>query len=71
MRMLASSSTVAEAAPLMGLEFLPQRLYSSMWFRNESVFTEIFLNRIKGKQIIFARVHGATTAKKNNTQHHI
>ena len=48
-----------EAAPLMCLECVLQRFLSSMLFRNESVFTEISLNHIKGKLIVFARVDGA------------
>ena len=31
-----------EPAPHSGLEYVPQRFYSYMRFRNESVFTEIF-----------------------------
>ena len=46
---------LAEAAPLMGLECVPQRFYSSMRFRYESIFTEIFLNRIKWNWIVFGR----------------
>ena len=41
------------------LGYLLQRFYSSMRFRNGYVFTEIFLNHIKQKRIVFARVDGA------------
>ena len=37
-----------------------------MRLRNESVFTETFLNRIKGKQIVFARVDGALESREVN-----
>ena len=43
-----------EPAPHSGLEYVLQRFYSSTRFRYESVFTEIFLKRIKGKRVGFA-----------------
>ena len=40
-----------------------QCLYSSMRFRNDSVFTEIFLNCIKLNRIVFARFGSVWTGK--------
>ena len=63
--MLASSSSfffwssVAETAPLMCLECVPQRFYSSMRFSINPSLTEKFLDRIKRELIVFARVDGA------------
>ena len=59
-------SAQAWCAPLFSvenqrLEYLLQRFYSSMRFRNDSVFTEIFLNRIKRNRIIFARCSSVWT----------
>ena len=48
-----------EPEPHSGRAYVLKRFYSSMRFPKESVFTEIFLKRIKGKQIVFARVDGA------------
>ena len=43
------------------LEYLLQRFYSSMRFRNESVCTEIFLNRIKQNRMVFTRFSSVWT----------
>ena len=56
--LMRSTLFCGEPAPHSGLEYVLQRFYSSMRFRNESVFMEIFLKRIKEKQMFFARVDG-------------
>ena len=43
------------------LEYLLQRFYSAMRLRNDSVFTEIFLNRIKRNRFVFARFSSVWT----------
>ena len=50
MRRLDALFFCGEPAPHSGLEYILQRFYSLMRFRNESVFTEIFLKRIKGQR---------------------
>jgi truncated hemoglobin YjbI len=57
------------------LEYLLQRFYSSIRFYNDSVFTEIFLNRIKQNRKVFARFGSMWTGPKWSKQckhaHHL
>ena len=59
MGLMRSTFYCGEPVPHSGLNYVLQCFYSSIGFRNKSVFTEIFLKLIKGKQIVFSRVDGA------------
>ena len=68
----SSSFFGGEPAPHRGLEYVLQRFYSSMRFRNESVFTRIFLKRSQGKRrekIVFTHVDGALEAHAHRDTH--